>query len=167
MTPDSPVCKITDGLGSCVQCTLDKHDRCKNPLPICGTDNKCIGCKVHGDCGSNVCNPDGSCAMESDVAYVDGDMGTDQMTCSKMMPCTQIDKAVMTKRPIVKIAGTVKQSARLDKSVTILAEPGAALALPVGDNGVPLEIHGNSNVTIRSMISRSAIRPIRAPRKAA
>lgn len=149
VTPDLPVCKITDGVGSCVQCATDKHDKCRDTSPICGTDNKCTGCKVHAECGSNVCKPDGSCAMESEVAYVDGDTGTDQPACSRILPCTQIEKAVMTMRTIVKVAGTVKQSARLNKSVTLLAEPGAAIVLPSSDNGVPLEIRGNSNVTIK------------------
>jgi hypothetical protein len=149
LTPDSPVCKIAGGVGSCVQCTFDKHDKCRDTSPLCGTDNRCTGCKKHADCDSNVCEPDGSCAMESEVAYVDGDTGTDQMICSKTMPCTQIEKAAMTMRPIVKVVGTVKQSARLDKSVTILADPNAAIALPLGDNGVPLEIRGNPNVTIK------------------
>ncbi|HZJ63051.1 MAG TPA: right-handed parallel beta-helix repeat-containing protein [Kofleriaceae bacterium] len=146
-TPDLPVCKIADAVGTCVQCTPEKHAKCSGTMPIC-TDNRCAPCTRHGDCtDSNVCKPDGSCALESDVAYVDGTAGKDQMVCSKSMPCTKIASAVMTGRAIVKVSGTVTEPTSLDnKSAVILGDLGATLA-PLAD-AVALEVRGTSRIEI-------------------
>ena len=146
-TPDLPVCKITDNVGMCVQCTPDKRATCSGTMPIC-TNNRCVPCTRHSDCtDSDVCKLDGSCALETEVAYVDGTTGKDQMVCSKAMPCTRIEAAVMTGRAIVKVSGTVTERTTLDsKNVLILGDPGARLT-PLAD-AVALEVKGTSQVQI-------------------
>jgi hypothetical protein len=141
-TPDQPVCSLAGDKGVCVQCTPDKRAKCTTTMPIC-TNNKCAPCTRHSDCvESNVCKPDGSCALEAEVAYVDGG-GTDQMMCSKMTPCTKIERAVMTGRPIVKVSGTVTERTTLDnKNALILAERSPSRSV--------------APVRSRSSISRSA-----------
>jgi hypothetical protein len=92
---------------------------------------------------SNVCLPDGSCADEAQVAYVQaGGVGN---TCTKIAPCDILDVGLTTNRPFVKInTGTVADSktTTIDgKTVTIFAEPGAKLDR-TGD-GVILEVKSN------------------------
>jgi hypothetical protein len=145
-TPDQPVCKIVDNAGVCVECTPEKPTKCTGTTPIC-TGDKCAKCTRHVDCDSNVCMPDGSCALEAEVAYVDGTLGTDQTTCSKVMPCKRIDTAAQTAKSIVKVSGTVTGRTTLDsRNVVILADAGATLA-PSTDV-VALEVRGNSQVQI-------------------
>jgi hypothetical protein len=144
--PDQPVCKITGNTGVCVECTTDKATRCTDRGLICAND-KCAPCARHADCtGSDVCKPDGTCALEADVAYVNGDMGTDQTICSKSMPCSNIELAAMTGR-IVKVSGTVNDRTTLNnRNAVILADPGAKLSPSM--DAVALEIRGNSQVEI-------------------
>jgi hypothetical protein len=95
---------------------------------------------------STVCMPDGTCALSSDVAYVDGSIGIDNSPCTKDLPCTRIDKAATAKQ-IVKIAGTVTNRCSLTTgSVKILAEPGAKLE--PSDNGIAFEIKGDSKIEV-------------------
>ena len=143
--PDQPVCKITGNTGVCVECTPEKRMKCPTMKPIC-TNDRCAPCTRHSDCTeSNVCKPDGSCALETEVAYVDG-AGADQMICSKMEPCTKIEKAAMTGR-IVKVSGTVSDPTVLNnRNPLILADPGAKLSPSM--DAVALEIRGNSQVEI-------------------
>lgn len=160
-TPDLPVCTITDSIGMCVQCTPEKRAKCMTTTPIC-TNNRCVACTRHSDCPeSNVCKLDGSCAVETEVAYVDGTTGKDQMVCSKAMPCTKIENAVMTGKPIVKVSGTVTERTTLDsKTVMILGDPGARLT-PMADT-VALDVRGTSRVQIFDLeISHMAAAPAR------
>jgi hypothetical protein len=148
--PDQPVCKITGGVGMCVQCTPEKRTKCTGTTPIC-TNDKCAKCTRHADCESNVCMPDGSCALEANVAYVDGTTGTDQSPCSRMMPCKKIEDAAMMTGKIVKVSGTFTDRTRLDgKNAMILADPGAMLALSKDE--IALEVVGTSQVQIFDLV---------------
>lgn len=151
---DFPLCDTSLNGGTCVQCTTNDTHLCSGTTPIC-TNDQCTGCTKHADCpDSNVCLPNGSCAMISDVAYVDGTAGSDNTVCSKTMPCNRIEKAVMAKS-IVKISGTVTNRCTLnDASATILADTGATL-MP-SDNGVALDIKGGSNLKIYDLTISTA-----------
>jgi hypothetical protein len=148
--PDQPVCTITNNVGVCVECTPERAAKCSAATPIC-TTNKCARCTRHSDCmGSNVCKPDGSCALETEVAYVDGAMGTNQMMCSKTSPCKKIEDAAMTGR-IVKVSGTVTDRTTLNnRNALILGDPGATLALSMDE--VALEVRGSSQVEIYDLV---------------
>src|SRR5882724_593929 len=65
------VCDLA-GSRMCVQCTTANPAACIATTPVCGADNACHGCTAHAQCSSNVCLADGSCAVETSVAYVAG-----------------------------------------------------------------------------------------------
>lgn len=124
----------------CVQCTMNEHDACTGTKPIC-VDRACQKCTEHAQCtASNVCLPNGSCADEAQVAYVQA--GGSDSACTKLAPCSTLDAGVQTNKPIVKIAaGTIaddKLTTIDGKAVMILADPGARLTRT--NQGVILEV---------------------------
>ena len=147
-TPDTPLCDTSNNSGTCVQCTAGDLHLCSGMTPLCVSD-ACTGCTNHSDCqASNVCMPDGSCALSSDVAYVDGTTGADGAPCTQALPCARIEDGV-AKKSIVKVSGTVMHRCSLASGtakIQILADPSAKLE-PM-ENGAALEIKGNSNIEI-------------------
>ena len=144
------VCDTTSS--TCVQCTTEKAAACTGTTPVCSAEHTCQGCTAHAQCtASNACLPDGSCATDTQVAYVDS-AGTDNTTCTKAMPCPLVKDALSTSRPYIKIAA---DGAALDSStvtidaraVTIVAEPGAKLDR--NGDGAILEVRSaNADVKI-------------------
>jgi hypothetical protein len=124
------ICDLT-GSKTCVQCTISNPMACTATTPVCSTANTCRGCTSHGECSSNVCLPDGTCALEASVAYVAPAPAGGGSTCNKLTPCGTLQVAIQTDRPYVKVAvGLVKdvQVTTIDsKTVTILADVGAKL----------------------------------------
>ncbi len=101
-------------------------------LSACGNANSNqpdagpVSCTTHDQCGSNVCLPDGSCSDGSNVAYVDP-QGTDNPRCARETPCATLSSA-LGKQPYIKVSGTVVDSVTIvDKTVAILADPGAKI----------------------------------------
>lgn len=142
-----PTCALEGGgRGVCVQCTIAKPAACTSKTPVCGADDMCHACTAHAQCGSNACLPDGSCAAETDVAYVaEGGSGS---TCSKAAPCATLDQGLQRNTLYVKIAGLVKDIKTTTISgevVTILAEPGAKLDRD-GDGPI-LQVQSNGPAT--------------------
>lgn len=144
-----PLCDTNMSSGTCVLCTMADSHLCTGLTPVCTSEDKCTGCTKHADCTeSSACMPDGSCAVSSDVAYVDGDNGTDNPMCTKQMACTKLDKALAAKQ-IVKVTGTVKDRVTLNnRTGTILADPGTTLQAPSGMDGTVLDIRGTSDLKI-------------------
>lgn len=142
----TPVCDVT-GSKTCVQCVApDQIAACTGATPACGSDHTCRACEAHSECASAACLDDGSCASESEVAYVDP-MGTDNNMCTKATPCTKVAKALATNRLYVKFRGTTDEAVTItDKNVTFLADPGAKLTRT--NNGNILVIDGSSKVSI-------------------
>jgi hypothetical protein len=115
-----------------------------------------VRCTKHSDCAeSNVCLPDGSCALSTAVAYVDGDHGVDNANCDKAHPCTKIEKAAAAEA-IVKVTGTVTGKCTLDtQTVRIFADPNAKLVSTEGGDAAALEVKGNAKVEVHDLqISR-------------
>ncbi len=138
------VCDLT-GSKVCVQCTAAEPAACTGTTPAC-VSNACEKCTSHAQCASAACLPDGSCAAETSVAYVDPG-GTDNALCSKAMACTKVAKALATSRPYLKFTGTTNEQVALNnRNVTFLADPGAKLSDTI--NGILLRIDGTSQVTI-------------------
>lgn len=73
--PDAPPLVCTGSVldpvtNACVQCTAaDKH-WCPTGRDVCRADNTCDICRANADCPSDVCMPDGTCALQDQVAYV-------------------------------------------------------------------------------------------------
>jgi hypothetical protein len=143
--PGQQVCNMNTGM--CVGC-LDST-QCGDRTPVCSAANACVGCKVHTDCVSEACMPDGSCA--ADVAYVQA--GATGTTCTISAPCGSVMEAVATNRPVIKMraaGGTIHVTGETqigNRSITILADRGATLQRD--DAGGPiLSITGDSHITI-------------------
>ncbi len=119
------VCELESG--ECVQCSPTDSGACGGTTPICGPDNSCRGCSLHGECASNVCRPNGSCSDGYDVAYVaHGGNGTG---CTATAPCGSLTTALGIGKPFIKLEGTIVENVTIDsKNVTILGSPGARLA---------------------------------------
>lgn len=134
VSPGAGVCDVT-GTKQCVQCTATDHAACTGNAPVCSTDNACRACAAHDECDSDACSfANGSCAAETDVAYVTS-TGTDNSTCDNLAPCATVAAALMTQRPYVKIHGTLNGEVIIDKgrTVTFLADPGATLTRTGGN----------------------------------
>jgi hypothetical protein len=134
---------------ACVQCTPTQASACMKATPVCGADERCRGCRSHAECPlSNVCLPEGSCADPGDVAYVTAPpAGTDNPMCTMAMPCTQIKKALDTRRPYLKLHGSFDEAVMInDRSVSVLADPATVLTRTTMGN--ILTIDGTSNVKI-------------------
>ena len=141
---DFPACDTAQKI--CVQCFGDMDALCTGQTPACKND-RCARCTQHADCSrSNACLSDGSCAADTQVAYVDP-MGTDNPDCTKVNPCTKVSKALLTKRPLVKLRGTTDEMVIItDQNVTLLADPGATLTTTL--DGTIRQIRGTSTVEI-------------------
>ena len=144
------VCDLSGGIGSgkCVQCTTANPAACTGNTPRCGADNVCRGCTAHNECASGVCLPSGACSAESsvnEVAYV-APTGSGS-ACTKASPCASITTALGTRRPYIKVTGTIQENVEVNgDTTTILADPGAKLVPK--NNGVLLEVRGASNLAI-------------------
>ena len=134
----------------CVPCVTNAH--CANPTPVCSADHTCGACRAHSECDSQVCEENGRCADEADVAYADP-MGNGAM-CTKAAPCANVDAAEKTDRRIIKVNGgtifdnltVLEPSGRLD----IYAAPGAKMQRT--QQGAVLEIRGtNAEVHIHDL----------------
>jgi hypothetical protein len=140
------VCDVT-GTQTCVQCIApDQASACTGTAPVCGDDHACHACALHAECSdSNTCLPDGSCAAESDIAYVSA-AGAASNDCSQNSPCT-LAAALTTSKPYVKIAaGKLDEQVSVNRNVTILAEPLAVLSST--QPGILLKVEGSSQLEI-------------------
>lgn len=118
-----------------------------NYLQNCGS--------AHSQCASNVCKPDGYCALAEHVAYVDPS-GTNGTLCTQEMPCISLQAALSTKRAYIKMAGTTDAHVSImDQDVIVLADPGAKLTSKTAGN--LFVIGGNSQVSIFDLIITGAV----------
>jgi hypothetical protein len=142
-----PVCETAMKL--CVACTADEVGSCGGTTPVCSSTNTCTACTAHGQCDSHACTPDGSCAAETSVAYVDPS-GTDNDSCSKAMPCTSVAKALATTRAYVKFNGSTDEAVTISggRKVTFLANTGAVLTRTSGTGPIITIQDDNTSLTV-------------------
>lgn len=141
------VCDLAGSM-MCVQCVApDQTAACTGKTPACGSDRACHACSKHDDCPlSSACLPDGSCATETDVAYVDPAQGSGA-TCSLAMPCKKVSDALATNRRYVKLTGMIDEAVTINnQNVTILAAPNTTLTHSMP--GVIMRVDGTSMVQI-------------------
>jgi len=153
----TPACDLA-GTMTCVQCVApDQTTACGSTMPACGPDHACHACSKHADCAtSSACLEDGSCAMETDVAYVEPLVGTGT-TCSLAMPCKKVAEALGTGRRYVKLTGTVDEPIDVhggrvvtflaDSTTTLTRTNGNGAVITVRDDGTSLAIY---DLTIRN-----------------
>ncbi|HPH64299.1 MAG TPA: right-handed parallel beta-helix repeat-containing protein [Kofleriaceae bacterium] len=135
------VCDVA-GSRTCVECTATDHAACVGVEPVCGADQTCHACKAHSECASEVCLPDGSCAAEGDVAYVDGGAGAG-VACTKGAPCKTMTLAlaVLPAKKIVKANGVITDAVKTTitgRAVKMFANAGTKWTR--GSSGAILEI---------------------------
>jgi hypothetical protein len=85
-SPESRYCLA----GSCTQCRMPTD--CPSSAPICSA-GACVGCTRHDECGSGICEDNGSCAEESAIAYVNL-VGGPTTDCTKASPCSTLERAL-------------------------------------------------------------------------
>ena len=155
-TGNTTVCDTANDV--CVECTTENAAACVNLEPVCGADNSCRGCTAHSECASDVCLPDGSCALASDVAYVDG-AGTDGTgsMCDKGAPCKTVTMAVGTPKAIIKVSGSVDDKISIGRSVKIFAADNAKLSST--SNGTLLTTMGSAVVEVYDLTIADASGP--------
>jgi hypothetical protein len=112
----------------CVECLSNDH--CDND-ELCDVNGSytCRGCIVEDDCPSLTCLPNGTCADEGDVLYVDG-AGDDATTCTRSQPCKTITRALTQRtetRSLIRVSGEISDSPVIKTDVEIFASPGAKL----------------------------------------
>jgi hypothetical protein len=90
-------------------------------------DGSAAGCVTQAECPTSVCLPDGSCAADDDVAWLDG-TGTSNMACTMAQPCTRVADALATNRPYWRVRGTITQLSQITRDVTIFTEPGGTFS---------------------------------------
>ena len=71
--------------GACVMCRVAMGD-CSGATPVCDAGG-CRRCNAHSECGTGVCTDDGSCAPETEIAYV-STTGSASSGCDRNTPCT-------------------------------------------------------------------------------
>ena len=123
-----PVCDTV--MDKCVECTATSHDLCVGMAPVCGADESCRGCTQHSECASEVCLPDGSCAVNTDVAYVKGATGSGS-ACTQVAPCLTLTAAITTAKPLVKVKGATTEPAGIvlsGKTLRVFADAGASVS---------------------------------------
>jgi len=131
----TPVCDLPSR--DCVQCSAAEPAACVGVTPVCGPASACEACQAHADCASGACLPDGSCGDDATVAYVDP-AGTDNLTCTKLMPCTKVSAALATNRAYLKFHGTTDEAVLVNggRKVTFLADADAKLTRSVGNGAI-------------------------------
>ncbi len=142
----------TAGSKTCVQCVTSTDCTAVATSPVCTVMmHTCGGCRVHADCASDACMPDGSCAAMGDVAYVDTVTGGGG-GCMRTTPCSKVSQGVATLKKVIKLTGANDETVTIDDratGVTILGGPNAQL---LRSNGLILDIKGTSNVTVVDVI---------------
>lgn len=150
-----PICEPTQQV--CVACTADMIGACGGTTPICSSENTCTGCTSHDQCASNACLPDGSCAEESQVAYVSSS-GDDSNSCTADMPCLTITNAALKGKPYIKVMTDLEEAVVLNNvNVTILGAPGVAITRPT--MGPVVDLKGTSTITISGLTIRMGSGP--------
>ncbi|MFN0250743.1 MAG: right-handed parallel beta-helix repeat-containing protein [Kofleriaceae bacterium] len=139
--PAKPVCT---GDRECVECTPLEDARCTQGR-VCGADNTCGDCTLHAECDSRVCQTGGRCADPNMVAYVAATGAGSE--CTLAMPCSDLQVAEQTTRPIIKVSGTISHDSVVqfnERSTTIYADPGASVTR--SSQGNIIEVSNDSTV---------------------
>jgi hypothetical protein len=90
-------------------------------------DAPMVGCTTIADCPTSVCLPDGTCAADADVAWLDP-ASTVTSPCTMAMPCYRVLDALATNRPYFRIHGLITNVGTIGRPVSIFAEPGAGFS---------------------------------------
>lgn len=161
------VCDV-GGLEVCVQCVPGtRTEACTPTTPVCNESYECAPCKVHSDCASDACLPDGSCLAENRLAYVVA--GGTGANCTKDAPCGSINAALAATDPnvrsYIRVTGLIENTnVDLDNRVrTFLGTPGMTTLRGGQVGGQPSDspiftVRGRSKIAIQDIEFRDARR---------
>ena len=85
------------------------------------------GCSTISECPTSVCLPNGTCAADTDVAWLDP-ASTVSMPCTMAMPCYRLLDALATNRPYIRVHGTISNVSGISRPVSIFGEPAAGFS---------------------------------------
>jgi hypothetical protein len=138
----APVCDTTTN--TCVECVAGSD--CEATAPVCD-NHACRACATNTECASGACLPTGACADAGSVAYV-REGGTDNATCDLMQPCATVSAAIATRKPTIKVTGTISGHVGIDSlTLSIVGDPGAALESTASIGSI-LDVSGTSLIAI-------------------
>jgi len=141
----TPACDTANS--TCVQC-LANDDCTASTAPICSPTHTCGGCRFHSDCASLTCMPDGSCAAESDVAYVEAPTGAGGGVCTRQNPCGRVSQGVASLKKVIKLTGVNTENVTIRDRATLLTIVGDATARLVANNGAVLDVQGSTKLAV-------------------
>lgn len=133
------------------------HERSAAPdRPSCMTNNTCRPqlCTIHADCtDSDTCLPDGSCAMVTQVAFVDSTGGTENAMCSRERPCRTIASALATSRSYICLHGTFDELVVIEggRHVALFADANTTLTSSTPDFPVVRVASAGTSVAIHDL----------------
>lgn len=143
--------KVCDN-NECVECTAAEDDACTGAKPVCDTTARtCRACAEHADCPSRVCQPDGSCAAATAVAYVDAQAGQDANNCEMSTPCRTVMTASSKGKQIIKLKGNLDEAVSFGSGTnfTLFADPNTKLTRSGG--GTVVDVSATANITIHDL----------------
>ncbi len=147
--------------GACVACrTTSEATDCAAATPICDATGACRKCATHGECSSAICKSDGSCALTTDIAYVD-DGNTTPTFCKAAgthdgnSPATaycDIQDAVNGTKPFAFVKGSTSAygAVSINGRSIVIVGPGAATpsASISGGSNPSVSVTGTAYVTL-------------------
>ena len=151
----TPVCDVA-GDKTCVAC-LSNTDCMAATAPVCSAVHTCGGCRVHDDCASSACMPDGSCAAPTDVAYVDTVGGSGSGTCLKNDPCMKVSQGLMTLKKVIKLTGPNDEGVMIDDRAAGVTILGGLNAQMFRNSGIVLDVKGSTNLTVVDVVIGSTV----------
>lgn len=141
----TPACDTT--ISTCVEC-LTSSDCTAATAPLCRPTHTCGGCEFHSDCPSLACMPDGSCAAESDVAYVEAPNGAGGGVCTRTNPCGRVSQGVASLKKVIKLTGKNDENVTIKDRATLLTLLGDSTAQLVAAGGAVLDLQGTTRLTV-------------------
>jgi hypothetical protein len=117
----------------------------------------CRACRAHSECGSGVCKGDGTCASESEIAYVETG-ASDTANCSRATKCS-LTHSITVGRPYVLLAtGTYTLNADFTLLGTISLVGGSSPKpeLTRSTAGAIVNIGAGADVTLDNLRVRGA-----------
>jgi hypothetical protein len=149
--------------GACVACrTTTEATDCAAATPICDATGTCRKCAAHSECSTGICKSDGTCALSTDIAYVD-DGGVAPGVCkvngamhdgnSPTTAFCDITDAIAGTKPyaLVKGSSAAYSGITINNRSIVLVGPGLNATTPATISGglsSSVSVTGTSVVTI-------------------
>jgi hypothetical protein len=137
--------------GACVQCHSGSNADCGGTTPVCEA-GACRACSTHSECASGVCTADGSCAIETDIAYVEPG-ASDLADCSKATKCSLAHGASLGKRYVLLSPGTFTLTATLllSGTISLIGSTSTKPSITMTGTGPVLRVAAFGDVSVENL----------------